>query len=151
MENIHKILLVSGALLCIFLFVINIYLGATGVIVLAALALSVFIMEDSRVLPEITVSLGDNAKKIVVNNEGNAPASRIHVALVPLDIEFDIPQLAADGRYEYLLNRMIGEAKAVVTFDDTKGGHVSRTFSLSALGKGDDDLLRPMFPLFKWK
>ena len=32
-----------------------------------------------------------------------------------------------------------------------KGGHVSRTFSLSALGKGDDDLLRPMFPLFKWK
>ena len=76
---------------------------------------------------------------------------RIHVALVPFDIEFDIPQLAADAQYEYPFTRMIGEAKAVVAFDDTKGGHVSRTFSLSALGKGDDDLLRPMFPLFKWK
>ena len=49
MEKIHKILLVAGALICILLFWINIYLGATGVIILAALAMSVFIMEDSRV------------------------------------------------------------------------------------------------------
>jgi len=151
MENIHKGLLVGGALVCIFLFWINVYLGATGVILLAALAMSIFIMEDSRVLPEITVRLGDNAKKIVVENGGNAPANRIHITLVPLDIEFDIPELAADARYEYSLNRMIGEAKAVVAFDDAKGVHTSRTFSLSALGKNDDDLLKPMFPLFKWK
>ena len=74
MENIYKILLLIGTLLCIFLFAINIYLGATGAIVLAAFALSVFIMEDSRVLPELTVRLGDDAKKIVVENAGNAPA-----------------------------------------------------------------------------
>ncbi|MGA2698210.1 MAG: hypothetical protein ABSE74_01020 [Methanoregula sp.] len=63
MEKIHKRLLVVGALICVHLFWINIYLGATGVIILVALAMSVFIMEDSRVLPEITVRQGDNAKK----------------------------------------------------------------------------------------
>jgi len=151
MEKIHKILLAAGALICILLLWIDIYLGATGVIVLVALAMSVFIMEDSRVLPEITTRLGDDAKKVVVENSGNAPAHRIHVALVPLDIEFDLSELAADARYEYSLPRMIEEAKAAVTFEDAKGVKTSRTFTLSALGKGDDDLLKPMFPLFKWK
>jgi hypothetical protein len=151
MENIHKSLLVAGALICIILFWINIYLGATGAILLAALAMSVFIMEDSWVLPEITVSLGDNAKKVVVTNEGNSPAYRIHVALVPLDIEFDLPELAADTRNEHPLTRMVETVKAVVDFDDAKGVHTSRTFTLSAMGKGDDDPLKPMFPLFKWK
>jgi len=151
MEKIHKLLLAAGALICILLFWINIYLGATGVIVLVALAMSVFIMEDSRVLPEITAKLGDDAKKVVVENSGNALAYRIHVALIPLDIEFDLPELASDARYEYPLTRMVDEAKAVVTFNDAKGVQTSRTFTLSALGKGDDDLLRPMFPLFKWK
>jgi hypothetical protein len=151
MEKIHKILLVAGALICVLLFWINIYLGATGVIILVALAMSVFIMEDSRVLPEITIRLGDNAKNVVVANEGNAPAYRIHVALVPLDIEFDLPELVADARHEYPLARMVDTAKAVVTFEDTNSVQTRRTFTLSALGKGDDDPLRPMFPLFRWK
>jgi hypothetical protein len=151
MEKIHKILLVAGALICVLLFWINIYLGATGVIILAALAMSVFIMEDARVLPELTVRLGDNAKKVVVENSGNAPAYRIHVALVPLDIEFDLPELAADARHEYPLTRMVDTAKAVVTFEDKNSVETSRTFTLSALGKGDNDPLRPMFPLFRWK
>ncbi|MGB8220164.1 MAG: hypothetical protein WCE46_07255 [Methanoregula sp.] len=151
MEKIHKILLVAGALICVLLIWINIYLGATGVIILAALAMSVFIMEDARVLPELTVRLGDNAKKVVVENSGNAPAYRIHVALVPLDIEFDLPELAADARHEYPLTRMVDTAKAVVTFEDKNSVETSRTFTLSALGKGDNDPLRPMFPLFRWK
>jgi hypothetical protein len=151
MEKIHKILLATGALICILLFWIDFYLGATGAIVLVALAVSIFIMEDSRVLPELTVRLGDDAKKVVVENSGNAPAYRIHVALVPLDLEFDLPELAADARHEYPLTRMIDEAKAAVTFDDARGVQTSRTFTLSALGTGDDDPLKPMFPLFKWK
>jgi hypothetical protein len=113
--------------------------------------MSVFIMEDARVLPELTVRLGDNAKKVVVENSGNAPAYRIHVALVPLDIEFDLPELAADARHEYPLTRMVDTAKAVVTFEDKNSVETSRTFTLSALGKGDNDPLRPMFPLFRWK
>ncbi|MFA5236605.1 MAG: hypothetical protein WC362_01985 [Methanoregula sp.] len=151
MEKIYKILLAAGALICILLFFIDIYLGATGVIILVALAMSVYIMEDSKILPDVTARLGDDAKKIVITNAGTAPAYRIHVTLVPLDIEFDLPELAVDARYEYALTRMIEEAKAVVLFDDAKGVQTSRTFTLLAMGKSDDDLLKPMFPLFKWK
>ncbi|HNX17747.1 MAG TPA: hypothetical protein PKM50_05400 [Methanoregula sp.] len=151
MEKKHKILLAAGAVLCVLLFFIDIYLGATAVIILAALAMCVFIMEDSRVLPEVTIRLDDEAKKVVVENTGNAMANKVHVALVPLDIEFDLPGLEADAKYEYPLSRMITEAKAIVSFDNAKGGRTSRTFTLSAMGKGDDDLLKPMFPMFKWK
>ena len=151
MEKKHILLLVAGAVCCVILFFVNIYLGATAIIILAALAMSVLIMEDSRVLPEITISLGDDAKKIRVKNKGNAPAYEIHVAVVPLDIEFDLPELAADAIYEYPLPRMIDEAKAAVSFRAGTGAQTSRTFSLSALGKNGDDLLKPMFPLFKWK
>lgn len=151
MERKHILILAAGAVFCVILFFINIYLGATGVIILAALAMSLWIMEDSRVLPEITVSLRDDAKKIRVKNEGNATAYAIHVALVPLDTEFDLPELAADAMYEYPLSSMIDEAKAVVSYRAQTGGETSRTFPLSALGKNGDDLLKPMFPLFKWK
>lgn len=151
MEKKHILLLSIGAVLCLILFFIDIYLGAIGVIILAALAMSIFIMEDSRVLPEITVSLGDNAKTVLVRNEGNAPAYSIHVALVPLDTEFDLPELAADASHEYQLPRMIDEVKAVVSFRAGNGAETTRTFPLSALGKNGNDLLKPMFPLFKWK
>jgi len=152
MEKKHILLLAIGAVCCVILFFINVYLGATGAIILAALAMSALIMEDSRVLPEIAIELGDDAKKIQVKNEGNAPAYAIHVAVVPLDIEFDLPELAADAVYDYPLPRMIDEAKAVVSFHaKTDGPQTSRTFPLSALGKNGDDLLKPMFPLFKWK
>jgi len=76
MEKKHILLLAIGAVCCVILFFINVYLGATGAIILAALAMSVLIMEDSRVLPEITIELGDDAKKIRVKNEGNAAGLR---------------------------------------------------------------------------
>jgi len=151
MERKHILILAAGAVFCVILFFINIYLGAMGIIVLAALAMSLWIMEDSRVLPEITVSLGDDAKKIRVKNEGNTTAYAIHVALVPLDTEFDLPELAADATYDYPLPHMIDEVKAVVSYRVQTGGETSRTFPLSALGGSGDDLLKPMFPLFKWK
>jgi hypothetical protein len=46
---------------------------------------------------------------------------------------------------------MISEAKAAVTYQNSQGLAYSQTFRLSALGKSDDDLLKPVFPLFKWK
>jgi hypothetical protein len=151
MEKNHTIILGAGVFVCAVLFFINIYLGATGAIILIAIAMSFFIMEDSEVLPDIAINLHDDAKKIGVINRGTASAYRIHIAMVPLNIEFDIPELAVDGVKEHQLQEMINEAKAVVTFEDSKGSHYTRTFALSALGKNDDDLLKPMFPMFKWK
>ncbi|MEN6396658.1 MAG: hypothetical protein ABFC78_09270, partial [Methanoregula sp.] len=80
-----------------------------------------------------------------------SPAYRIHVTLSPHDIEFDLPELAVDGQFEYPLPRMVEEVKAIVRFSNAKGVQTSRTFTLSALGKGDDDPFKPMFPMFKWK
>ena len=151
MEKNHTIILVVGVLVCAILFLINIYLGATGVIILIAIAMSFLIMEDAEVLPDLAINLHDDAKRIGITNRGTAPAYRIHITIVPLNIEFDIPELAVDASTEHQLQEMINEAKAVATFEDSKGSHYTRTFALSALGKNDDDLLKPMFPLFKWK
>lgn len=151
MEKNHTIIVGAGVLVCALLFYIDIYLGATGVVVLIAIAMSFFIMEDAGVLPDVTIRLHDDAKRIIVTNRGTAPAYRIHITLVPLNIEFDIPELSVDATSERQLQEMISEAKAVVTFEDSKGSHYTRTTALSALGKNDDDLLKPMFPLFKWK
>jgi len=38
-----------------------------------------------------------------------------------------------------------------VTFQNERGIRYSKTYMLNALGKGDEDLLKPTFPLFKWK
>jgi hypothetical protein len=151
MEKNHTIIVGAGVLVCALLFYIDIYLGATGVVVLIAIAMSFFIMEDAGVLPDVTIRLHDDAKRIIVTNRGTAPAYRIHITLVPLNIEFDIPELSVDATSERQLQEMISEAKAVVTFEDSKGSHYTRTTAISALGKNDDDLLKPMFPLFKWK
>jgi hypothetical protein len=151
MEKNHTIILGVGVLVCALLFYIDIYLGATGVVVLIAIAMSFFIMEDAGVLPDVAIRLHDDAKRIIVTNRGTAPAYRIHITLVPLNIEFDIPELSVDATSERQLQEMISEAKAVVTFEDSKGSHYTRTTAISALGKNDDDLLKPMFPLFKWK
>jgi len=151
MEKNHKILLGAGVILCAVLFLINIYLGGIGIVILIALAMSVYIMEDAEVLPEISVFLYEDAKGINVTNRGTAPAYRVHVALVPLNIEFDISELAVDARSEHPLQEMVNEAKASVTFEDSRGSHYTRAFALSALGTNDDDLLKPMFPMFKWK
>jgi len=151
MEKNHTIILGAGVLVCAILFYINIYLGATGAVILIAIAMSFFIMEDAEVLPDISVTLFEDAKGIIVTNRGTAPAYRIHLALVPLNIELDIPELAVDAISKHPLNEMVNEAKASARFEDSRGSHYTRTFALSALGNSDDDLLKPMFPLFKWK
>jgi hypothetical protein len=151
MERNHTIILGAGAIICAILFFIDIYLGATGAIILIALAMSFFIMEDAEVLPDMAIRLNEDAKGITAVNRGTAPAYRVHIAMVPLNIEFDIPEIAVDAISDHPLPAMVNEVKAVVTFEDSKGLHYTRTFFLSALGKNDDDLLKPMFPLFKWK
>jgi hypothetical protein len=152
-----KFTIAAGVLLFAIIFFIDLYvfndlyLSGIAAIVLVALGMSVFIMKDTRFLPEISIFLSENAKKIIVANRGNDRAEKIHVELVPLNLEFDIPSLAADEKYEYVLPEMISEAKATAEYQNSQGRAYSQTFRLSALGKSDDDLLRPVIPLFKWK
>jgi hypothetical protein len=151
MDKRSVIILTAGFVVCLILIFINFYLGAIAGVLLIVLGMSFFIMQDARYLPEIGVSLQDDAKGILVINHGNDVAVGIHVAIVPHNIEFDVISLAADGRFEYPLAAMLTEAKAVATYQNSEGFKYSQTFRLSALGKSDDDLLKPALPLFKWK
>jgi hypothetical protein len=151
MEKKHTLILGAGVFVCIILAFIDFYLGAVGVVILLVLAMSFFIMEDSRDLPDVRVTLRDDAKGIVLTNRGNATAYKIHVAIVPINIEFDMASLAPEASFESPVESMVHEVKAIVEFESEKGARRTRAYSLSALGKPDDDLLKPMFPMFRWK
>jgi hypothetical protein len=147
----NTLILGAGICICIILFFIDIYLGAIGMIILVVLAMSLYIMQDSRNLPDIRVRLREDAQGIVLENRGNETAHNIHVAIVPLNIEFNLAALAPEKTFEYRTESMVSEVKTVVGFEDALGVRTTRSYPLSALGKNDDDLLKPMFPLFSWK
>ncbi|HSQ94147.1 MAG TPA: hypothetical protein VLL74_07630 [Methanoregula sp.] len=142
--------LIAGVLVAICLFfLVDIYLAGIVLILTVVLVMSLMIMQDSTFLPQINVRLREDAKAIVLTNAGNSPAVKIHVALVPLDIEYDVPSLAADASHEYPLASMLAEVKAVITFENEKGQPFSLTHHLSA--SAEFDPLKPMIPVFGWK
>jgi hypothetical protein len=136
------------------LFFINpelVYLGLVLIVLILILLMSVAIMGETEGYPDIVCRLRQDAKGLILVNRGNSEARNIHIAVVPLNLEFDIPALAPDGEHEVALPSMVAEAKAVVNYENTKGGKYMRTYLLSALGSNEDDLLKPMFPMFSWK
>jgi len=150
MKKAHA-LIGAGLVICAILFVINAYLGAIGIVILGALVMTWFIMEDSQDLPLIEVELREDTKGIIIANRGNATARNIHIALIPLNLEYDLVSLAPDKLKEYPSDSMISSVKAVVTFENSTGMKKRVTFPLSALGRKDEDVLKPVFPLFSWK
>jgi hypothetical protein len=112
--------------------------------------MALMIMQDSVVLPDISASLTEDAKSIVIKNSGTSPASHIHVALVPVNDEYDVKSLGVDETHSHALPKMTPEVKAVITFEDEGNHSFSRSYSLSALGN-EFEPFKPMIPLFKWK
>ena len=154
METVHKAVLIAGLVVAValFIFLRDIYVFGIVIVILFALAIAFQIQGETRNLPpRLTCWLSEDAKKIVLRNEGNARAVRIHMTLVPLDREFDLPELPADGRREFPVPSMISEAKAILTYEDDQGLRYSRSVLLSATTRGEEDLLKPVFPLFGWK
>lgn len=142
-------LIVAAAL---FFLLRDIYLAGIAVILVITLAIAFQIMGETRSLPpRLACWLSEDAKKIVIVNQGNDRAMRIHATLVPLDREFDLAELPPDARHEFALPGMIAEAKAIVSYEDAAGRKFSRSFLLSATGKSEEDLLKPVFPIFGWK
>ena len=150
MERNAKILLVAGLLITLLLIFINIYLAGIVFILLMTILMSLQIMQDTAGIPDIAVHLRDDAKAIILTNKGNARAVKIHGTLIPLNIEFDTPELEVDSIFEYPLTAMVEEVKIVVTYQNENKRPFSKTAKLSALEE-EQDLLRPMIPIFKWK
>jgi len=150
MKRNQLAIIVAGLIISAMLALISIYLAGIAVILVIALAMSFQISQDSYLLTDLAVVLSENARVVGVINRGNTTIKNIAVSLIPLDMEFRVPELAVDGSFSYELPKMITEAKAMVEFEDKSGRKYSKSFELSAL-HSDDDLLRPMFPLFGWK
>ena len=151
MQRNHTILLGAVLAITIILLFVNIYAAGTAAIIFIALVMSVWIMQDSQLHPEIVATLRNEAKSLELRNRGNATAYAIHVTIIPHDIELDIPMLGEEELYKHTFDKMITEAKVVVSFTNEKKYQYKKTFLLSPFGKSDDDLLKPMFPIFKWK
>ena len=150
MERNAKILLVAGLLITLLLIFISIYLAGIVFILLMTILMSLLIMQDTAGIPDIAVHLRDDAKAVILTNKGNARAVKIHGTLIPLNIEFDTPELEVDSIFEYPLTAMVEEVKIVVTYQNESGRSFSESAKLSALEE-EQDLLRPMIPIFKWK
>ena len=150
MEKNTKILLVPGVLITIVLLFFDIYLAGIACVILITILMSLRIMQDTTGIPEIVATLRDDAKAIILTNTGNARAEKIHAALVPLNIEFDISSLEVDSSYEFSLNSMVENIKFTITYQNENGRLFSGSSKLSAFGE-EPDLFKPMIPIFKWK
>jgi len=150
MEKNTKILLVLGILITIALLFYDIYLAGIVGVIFIAIVMSLLIMQDTTGIPEIEAKLRDDAKAIIFTNTGNARAEKIHVALVPVNIEFDIASLNVDSSYEFSLNAMVENIKFTITYQNENGRSFSRSSKLSVFDE-EPDLLKPMIPTFKWK
>ncbi len=148
MDKSQKGVLVVGALVVLGLLFINIFYALIALVIVLVLLMSILIMRDSTDYPDVVAVLSEDAKGVMVNNGGTSEARNIRVALVPLNIEFTVPSLKVDEESVYALPAMLEEAKAVVTYEDDKGQHYSKSYALSALGGGADDPFKPLFPVF---
>jgi hypothetical protein len=115
-----------------------------------AIIMSLIIMQDTTGIPEVVAKLSDEAKSIILTNTGNARAEKIHVTLIPSNVEFDVPSLDVDSSYEHPLGTMVQEIKIKITWSNENKRLFSSSKKMSVFDE-DPDLLRPMVPMFKWK
>ena len=144
------ILGICGALACCLLL-FDIYAFGIAIVLVGVLGMSFFIMEDSSNLPDVAAVLREDAGALIFTNKGNATAYDVRAVLVPLDREITIPSLPVDDPQEYPLEKMVGEVKVLVSFLNRNKEPFSRTYLLSSLKPGEEDILKPAFPLFRWK
>ncbi len=147
MEKNQKIILMAGGLITLGLLFIDVFFALIALVFVLVLLMSFHIMGETGSYPLVTADLSADAREVVVTNTGTAAAQNIHVALVPINIEFDIPSLEPDEESGFALPSMISEAKAVVTYENAAGRKHTRSYPLTALTAGRDPT-EPMFPLF---
>ncbi len=151
MQKNHLILLGTVLIVSLGLFILNLYAGLAGLIIFAALFMSVLISEDTLGKPDVLVTLSDESRSLRLRNRGNAAAYGVHVSVIPHNIDFDIPQLQVEEEFSYPFETIVQQAKVMITYHNERGDRFSKTAMLSVFDVSDDDLLKPVFPLFKWK
>jgi hypothetical protein len=150
MDRNVQILILAGVIVTLLLLLVSFHMAGIVFVLLVVIVMSLMIMKDSASLPDVVAELSEDAKAVIIRNSGNAVAEKIHVAVVPVNTEFDLPSLAVDGTHDHPLGQMVEEVKVVIRFQNEKGTSFSRTYRLSAL-EGGFEPLKPMIPIFGWK
>ena len=150
MERSFVIVIVLGLVAAAGLLIVSPYLSLIALVIAGVVAMALVIGRDARDLPDIETSFAEDARSVMLRNTGNAPALQVHVSLVPLGVEADIPSLAVEAIHEQPLPEQVPEVKVVVSFKNRKGQAFRRTALLSALHP-DQDPLRPAFGIFGYK
>ena len=149
MDKRTTAVLAAGIVVTLLLLLVSIYLAGIALIIVVALVMSLMISQDTNFRPQVEARLREDAKTVILFNNGNSAALSIHAALVPMNIEYDVPSLAVDQSHEYPLPSMVSGVKVVVTYENEKGLKFSHSYQLSS--SGEYDPLKPMIPIFGWK
>jgi hypothetical protein len=147
-------LIIAGIAAFAYLSIIGQFVASIVVMIALIIGMTAYMTRLGKTIsdkPELTARLSPDAKQIIIRNSGNTSAVRIHVALVPLDIEYDVAEIAAEAEHTHAVERMIQEGKVYITWSDAVGHAFTHETAISALGKGGNDLLEPMFPMFDMK
>jgi len=150
MDKRIQIILVLGILITIASAFLDMYLAGIVGVIFIAIMMSLMIMQDTTGIPEVVAKLSEDTKSIVLTNTGNARAEKIHVILIPSNIEFNIDSLDVDSVYEYSLGTMVQEIKIKITYSNENKRLFSSSKKLSVFDE-EPDILRPLIPMFKWK
>lgn len=128
--------------------------AAAGIILIiaATVILCLEISEDAakHIHPEIVVSLKEDARTVLIENLGTAPAHSVRVSIIPDEFNYEIGTLNPDSNHQNQLPKMLREGKALVSWEKKDGTRVEKYFWLSGYAQ-EADPLRPVFPLFSWK
>lgn len=152
MDSRQRLVILIGGIAVAGFWFIDPYLSLFALLLTGVFFMVFWIMQDFAHLPNVVCSLSEDARSVIVRNAGTAPATRIHVDLVPLDIEFDVRELGPDEEEEYKLEKMVHKVKAVIKYKTAESeSFITRSYSLSALEGESYDPLKPMIPLFEWK
>ena len=150
MDKKIQVILVLGIIFTIVSAFLDMYLAGIIGVIFIAIIMSLMIMQDTTGIPDVVAKLSDDTKRIILTNTGNARAEKIHVTLIPGDVEFDIASLDIDSSYEYSLGSMIQEIKIKITWTNEKNRLFSMSKKLSVFDE-EPDLLKPLVPMFGWK
>ncbi len=150
MERSYQVVLAIGVVAAAGLALISPYFSLMALIIVGVVLMVLKIGSDTHDLPDLQVDFSDDARAVIVENKGNAPAHGIHLSLVPTGVDADIQSLAPDAVHSVPLPEQVAEVKAVISFRNGSGQEFRRSMVISALHP-TGDLLRPSFALFRWK
>lgn len=153
MDSRQSLLIIIGAIACLVSGIfIDIFFALGVAVIVGTLYMMLWIMQDAAYLPHVVCSLSEDAKSVIVRNVGTAPARKIHVSLVPLDIEFDLKEIQPDEEEIFTLEKMITQVKVVVRYTAAESDQIiENSYPISSVDGGEYDPLKPMFPIFGWK